>query len=636
MSDNDPQSHSDSAYTRPGGSDRGPPGVRKPGILSRIGSGLTRVRLILSNVLFFGFLILLLMLLFSGTPVPDVPSGGALVLNPRGAIVEERSPVDPIQQWLTPSAVLAETELTDVLDALEHAREDARIDMVVLDLDELQFVSVAHASAIGEAIGAFRESGKQVVAYGSYYDQQPYLIASYADAVYMHPMGQVLIPGYSIRQLYFKELLDKLNVNVHVFRVGKYKEFVEPYTRDDMSESAEEANLALVETLWQHYGEEIRGNRELDGERFERYTQSYATAVQETAGDFARLAVEYHLVDELLTPDQARARVADVVGRGEHGDFRGIGFRDYLQAVNGEPKGGRAPQVAVITGQGPIVMGNQLRGVIAAERVVQTIREVRENDRIGALVVRLNTPGGSAFASELIRQELELTQLAGKPVVISMGPLAASGGYWISATADAIVAEPSTLTGSIGVFGIVPSFEKSLAAVGVNSDGVQTTPLSAVNPLTGLSDATRRMLQVGTEQAYQQFLNLVARGRDLSLDQVDALAQGRVWLGSQALELGLVDTLGGQEQAIARAAELAGLEDYGVQRLEPPLTPQEMLLRQLFGTSAAAAMGGWLGLEETGTTLPPVVRQMREAWQMLGGLNDPRHNYALCLSCDAL
>ncbi|HEX7036375.1 MAG TPA: signal peptide peptidase SppA [Pseudomonadales bacterium] len=611
-------------------------GERKIGWFTRLGNGLTRLRLILSNVLFFGFLIVMLMLLFGGPPVPQVPDGGALVLDPRGAIVEQRSPVDPIQQWLTPQAVLAETELNDLLDALRHAAEDERIRMAVLDLDDLRFVSVAHAQAIGEALAAFRAADKQVVAYGSYYDQQPYLIASFADAIYMHPLGQVMLPGFSLNQMYFKGLLDKLDVNVHVFRVGRYKEFVEPYTRTGMSEEAREANQELVDLLWRELGSQIVENRQLDRARFDRYTQSYADAVAETNGDFASLAVEYHLVDELLTPDQARARIVDAVGEGDQGGFNGIGFRAYLEAVNGAPEPGEDPRIAVITGQGPIVMGDDLRGVIAAERIVQLIRRVRDDRRVAALVMRLNTPGGSAFASELIRQELELTQLAGKPVVVSMGPLAASGGYWIASTADAIVAEPTTITGSIGVFGIVPTFEDSLASIGVTSDGVRTSPLGPVNPLAGLSEATARVLQTGTEHAYRRFLNLVARGRDLSLEQVERIAQGRVWLGLQAVELGLVDELGDQQAAIARAAELAGLERWSLQRIEPPLTPREILLRELFGSlgRVTGGTGSESGVSPgNGRLLPPLLRRLGETWQALQSLDDPRHSYALCLSC---
>ncbi|MAT82969.1 MAG: signal peptide peptidase SppA [Gammaproteobacteria bacterium] len=606
----------------------------KPGLFSRIGAWLTRIRLILSNLIFFTLLAVFLVIAFSGVPVPQVPERAALVLDPRGAIVEARSPVDPIQQWLAPQAVLAETELTELLDALAHAADDERIPMVVLDLDDLQFLSIAHANAIGDALQRLRDAGKQVVAYGSGYAQQTYLVASHADAVYMHPLGQVLLPGYGIRNLYFKGLLDELKINVHVFRAGRYKEFVEPWTRQDMSPEAREANGELVDALWAQYGDRVMQNRRLEAGRFQRYTNDYADAVTETDGDFARLAVEYHLVDELLTPDQARARVADAVGYADDGGFNGIGFRSYLEAVDGEPQArGSGPQVGVITGQGPIVMGSQVGGVIAAERMIQVIRRAREDADVRALVVRLDSPGGSAFASELIRQELELTQLAGKPVVVSMGPVAASGGYWISSTADEIFAEPSTITGSIGVFGILPTFEDSLAGIGVTSDGVETTPLSTMDPFTGLNDSARQVFQTGTERTYERFTHLVARGRDLSLERVAEIAEGRVWIGSRAAEIGLVDTLGGRQAAIARAAELAGLEDYGVKPLAPPLSPRELLLRQLTGNAWTDGMARWLWNDGGAGTAAPLVRRLRETWDLVERLNDPQHSYALCLTC---
>ena len=400
---------------------------QKPGFFRRLGQWVTRLRVIISNLLFFLLLAVVLIMLFSSVPTPEVPDGGALVVNPRGTIVERRTPIDPLQQWLAPQAVVPETVLTDLVDALDAAREDARIAMVVLDLHDLQFVSTVHASAVGDALRRFRDSGKQVVAYGSYYAQQPYLIAAHADAVYMHPLGQVEMSGYAIGQLYYADLLDRLDVNVHVFRAGRYKEFVEPYLRSDMSPEAREANQELIGALWQAYSAKVTANRDLDPNRFARYAGSYDEAVAETDGDFARLAVEYHLVDELLTPDQARVRVADTVGYNGDGSYRQIDFRQYLVAVNGvEAPANEPATIGVITGQGPITMRDALADGIAAEEMIELIRSVRDNEAIKALVVRLDTPGGSAFASELIRQELELVQLSGKPVVVSMGPVAAS------------------------------------------------------------------------------------------------------------------------------------------------------------------------------------------------------------------
>lgn len=607
----------------------------QPGFFARLGRVVTRIRMIVSNLLFFGLLVFLLVVVFSNVPAPVVPDGGALVLDPEGTIVEQRSPIDPIQQWLSPRTVVPETELDELLDALKHGADDDRVAMAVLKLDDLQYVSTVHANTIGEALDRFRASGKPVIAYGAFYDQQPYLMAAHADAIYMHPFGQVLLPGYAINQLYYKGILDKLKVNVHVFRAGRYKEFVEPYLRADMSSDAREANTELVDTLWRGYAATVTSQRRLEPERFARYTRSYDAAVEETDGDFARLAVEYHLVDELLTPDEARSRIADSVGYDDSGDFNGIGFRDYLRAVDGAPSAPRGDrQIAVITAEGPVMMGDQGDGAIAADELIGMIRKVRREDAVHALVLRLDTPGGSAFASELIRQELELLQLAGKPVVVSMGPVAASGGYWIASTADAIFADPATLTGSIGVFGILPTFEDGLAEVGVTSDGVSSSDMTVVDPLRGLSEQAASVLQTGTDHTYRRFTSLVARGRHLSPERVEEIAQGRVWLGSRALELGLVDSLGGLPAAIDKAGELAELEDYSVYRIKRPLSPGEILLRQIAGSlslseSASGVIARWVGR----SALPPVIRDLGNAIRWLGSLDDPQHNYALCLAC---
>jgi protease IV len=605
----------------------------KPGRWTRIGNAITRTRLVLSNLFFFAFLLLALIIVFARSPLPTIPNGGALIIDPAGVIVERRTPIDPLQQWLSPQSVMAETQFDHLLDALQHAAGDARIELVAMNFDDLQSVSVAHAFALADAVSALRSAGKRVIAYGSYFSQQAYLIASAAEAVYLHPYGQVVLPGFEINNLYFKGLLDNLDINVHVFRTGRYKEFVEPYTRPDMSEEARETNLALVQDLWRRYQRQVTDNRRLDPERFGRFTQSLDAAVAETQGNLARLAVEYHLVDELLTPDQAQARVADVTGRDKAGEPRGIGFRDYLKAVNGpvdQPRRVRQ-KIGVITAEGPIVVGEQMRGLIAADRVIALVREARADASVRALVVRLNTPGGSSFASELIRQELELTQLAGKPVVVSMGPVAASGGYWIASTADAIVAEPTTITGSIGVFGILPTFERSLARMGVTSDGVATSPLGGASLLSGLNPQTTAILQAGTEHTYRNFLNLVARGRDMTPDQVEEIAEGRVWLGERAVDLGLVDLLGDESVAVARAAELAGLDEYALHRIDPAPTSRELLLRALTGNAlGSVALTGW---SAGPATLSPLLRRAGDAWRLLQSLNDPGHSYALCPAC---
>jgi len=603
----------------------------RPGRWARIGSALTRIRVFISNLIFFGFLIVLLIVLFAGGVRIHVPDGGALILNPAGRIVEQRSLVDPLERWLSPGSGGAEIELQALLDALDRAGSDDRIRLVVLDFDQLEGVSTAHADALGEALAAFRARGKEVIAYGNAYEQQTYLMASAADAIYMHPLGQLLLPGYRMERLYYQELLERLDINVHVFRAGQYKEFVEPYTRTDMSPQAREANAELIGSLWEHYAGKVIERRRLDRDRFERYTQFLDQALAEADGDMARLAVEYQLVDELLTPDQARVRIGDKVGYDDNGDYRGIAFADYLQVTAPtQPLARKGGDIGVITAEGPVVLSGPFQGTIAADALIELIRDVREDETIAALVLRIDTPGGSSFASELIRQELELVQLAGKPVVFSMGPVAASGGYWIAATADAIVAEPTTLTGSIGVFGIFPTFEESLGAIGVHTDGVATSSIGALSPLAPLSRTTDAILQASTDSIYQRFVNLVARGRDLPVERVEELAQGRVWLGVSAAEFGLVDLLGDRRVAIARAAELAKLEHFGVREIRPPVTAVQLLFEQ-FAENLASPSQAWL----QGSALGPLAQRLRTDWQLLGTLTDPRHLYALCGQCAA-
>jgi protease-4 len=392
-----------------------------------------------------------------------------------------------------------------------------------------------------------------------------------------------------------------------------------------MSEEARQANRELVDGLWDRYSDAVIDNRDLDPAGFERYSQQFDEVLQETNGDLARLAVEYGLVDELLTPDQARVRIADKVGYDHEGDFRGVAMADYVQATVDQSGAGADKRVGVITAEGAIVDGDARGGVIASDRIIALIRRAREDETVAALVLRLNSPGGSAFASELIRQELELTQLSGKPVVVSMGPVAASGGYWIASTADAIVAEPTTLTGSIGVFGIVPTFDEGMAAIGVRNDGVRTSPLSNISPLLPINEPTARILQASVEHTYERFINLVARGRDLSPEQVDAIAQGRVWIGTRALDLGLVDALGNREAAVNQAVELAKLDDFRIKHIEEPVSPRELLLRELMGA---------VGIEPP-LAGNPLLQSLSEAGSLLNSLNDPRHVYALCEACRA-
>ena len=586
------------------------------GFLKRMGRVLTRLRNFVMNFLFVLIALLIIVALAGGFDDVEVPDGGALVLDPQGAILEEPLAYDLLSGLLEePSGA----SIQELVRSVEQAAEDPRIKMIVLDLDGMQQASAAHAQWLGVALGRFQEAGKEVVAYGNSYNQAQYAIASHADAIYMHPHGELFLPGYSLFQPYFKNLLDSLKIKMHVFRVGEYKEAVEPFTRSDMSAPAREANQTLVDGLWDAYARQIQANRELEPEFFARYTEAFDQALDEADGDAGKAALAHQLVDELMHPEQARTHIAETVGRDEEGGYRSIGYQAYLQALG--PRQPEERNVGLIVLRGIIQMGGD-QNAAAADNLVQLIREAREDESVEALVVRIDSPGGSAFASELIRQELELTQQAGKPVIASMAGVAASGGYWVAATADRIYAHPTTITGSIGIFALVPSFEESLSGIGVTGDGVGSSPLSGgLNPLQGVSEPMQRVLQAIIERGYRRFIGLVAQGREMTPEAVDEIGQGRVWLGSRALDLGLVNELGGLDEAIAGAAELAELpDDYGLKRFAMPVSPKDQLIRELM----QSAQGG---------SKHPLARALGEAWEMLDGFNDPSHAYALCEPC---
>ena len=572
------------------------------------------------NTLFVVLLLIVLLAIVDAFDTPGVPEGSALVVNPEGIVVEESVPRDPFRDLWAADGV-PETDIHELVRAIDHAADDGRIRMLVLDLDDLVYASAAHAEIIGAVLARFRESGKATVAVGEGYLQPQYAIASHADAVYMHPDGFLFLPGYATFRTYFKSMLDNLKLNVHVFRVGEYKSAVEPFIRDDMSEAAREANRELVDGLWASYRQRILAGRELDEESFDRFTVSFEEALARAGGDTGRAALEAGLIDELMSADQMRSHIADTVGRGDDNDFNGIGYRAYLKTLGPPPS--EPGNVGLVFAQGTIQMGDD-RSRAASDNLVRLIRKARDDEAVKALVLRVDSPGGSAFASELIRQELELVQLAGKPVVASMGSVAASGGYWISSTADRILAHPTTITGSIGIFGLFLDMEESLSSIGIHSDGVGSSPWAgAMNPARKPGEYLQRALQLRIEHGYRQFINLVARGRDMTPDAVEDIAQGRVWIGSQAHELGLVDGLGSLADAVAVAAELADLTDYGIKRFTTPLSPRDVLVQQLMDSAELA---------------PPVriPGAVRKAWALAESLNDPKDTYAICEPCLSL
>ena len=600
--------------------------MKKPNLLSRLGLAITRARTFVINAVFLLLVAAALVGLFQGVTGVKVPDRAALVIDPAGVLVEEARTDYNLLGLVSQSEPMRQTGINDLLKAVDHAKDDERIHAIVLRLDNLTAADSAHARQLGAALERFKAAGKEVIAFGHSYSQGQYAIASFADAIYMHPFGQVGFPGYGRYSPYLKGLLDNWGVNVHLFRVGKYKEAAEPFTRDGMSPEAREVNQALVDDVWAAYRQTVLTNRSLDAGAFDRYARAYDEVLEEFGGDTGRAALEFRLVDELMTPDHARDRIAAAVGDSDENGYPRIGFGRYLQTLPPEEPSTR--NIALITAQGPIVMGED-RKVAAADNLVALIRDARKDESVAALVLRIDSPGGSALASELIREELEVAQQHDKPVIASMGPVAASGGYWIASTANRIIAHPTTITGSIGVVGLFLSFERTLSDFGIESDGVGSLPLTgSASPLLGLNESAKRVLQANVSGIYERFIHLVARGRDMTPEAVDEIGQGRVWLGRQAMDIGLVDQLGGLADAVEAAAELAGLEQYGIKRFTTPVPPGEQFLRQLAESEATTA--------GPVNALSSASRQLRSAWSLASRLNDPGKLYAVCEPCLAL
>ena len=595
---------------------------------SFIGRSIDALRVFLGRLIFVLVLIFIISVVLSGPTQVNVPNNALVVLAPKGAIVEQPSFLTTSDLLLGNNELLG-TPIKDVLDTLSRAEQDARVQGVVLDLEELSSVSAANLERIGRALDEFKNSGKALIAHGQFFTQAQYYLASFADTVYMHPMGQLMLPGYGGSQLFFSELLEKLGVTMHIFRVGTHKAAVEPFILNAMSDLSRDNNQQLINELWQRYTNQIAQNRNLSSEQVRAYTQDYAALLVAANGNTSQVALANQLVDELVTPAQLEARLSSVVG-GARLSSRTLSHEQYLSATQSIDMPSES-QIGVIVAQGAINMGEQARGAIGSESLNQLIAQARQDSSIKALVLRVDSPGGSAFASELIRQELLELQRAGKPLVISMGGTAASGGYWIAASADEIWASPATITGSIGIFSIIPTFESSLQKLGVYTDGVGTTPFSRADVLSGVNEEMATVLQSSIEQQYRNFLQLVADGRNLELEAVDAVAQGQVWTGAQAMNLGLVDNLGDLDDAISAAARLADIDNYSWRYIEKPLSPGEQFAQELINTFSLQST-----LQEiTRSAVMPFAQTlapMLQASQYLS-IQDPRDTFALCEFC---
>lgn len=607
-------------------------------VLSGCGRILNGLRLTVVNGVFLVLLLVVLSVLLADR-TPQVPDGGALVLAPSGVLVDQASYIDPLLRWLQADQRPPETLLRDLIEAVDRATADPRIAMLVIQPDGLMHGGLSKLQELAPAIARFRDTGRPVVALGDSFTQDQYWLAAQADEVLMHPMGGVLLQGYGVYRNYFREALDKLDVDIHVFRVGEYKSAVEPLLRNDMSAADREANLEWLNALWQQYSAEVIQRRGLTAEQFGDYVNAPDRHLEASAGDAAQAALTAGLVDAVMSREVMNTRIAAQVGRDDNGGFRGIDFRDYLRAtVPTQPAG--LPAVGLVVASGLILDGYHPPGVTGGDTLAELIREARRDPDIGALVLRVDSEGGSAFASEVIREELQAFKASGRPLVVSMGSLAASGGYWIAVDADEIWATPATLTGSIGIFGAVPGLDRALSRLGIHTDGVGTGALAGQFRLdVPLSDQAGRVLQLSVEDGYRRFLERVARGRGLPLEQVEGVAQGRVWSGTDAQGIGLVDRIGGLGEALHSAAELAGLSAYRVQVIEPGLSPRDLLLQQLFEARALASRGGSHGadplVQRAGNPVTGLhwLARLGEDWRRLLFPGDPRALYLYCVEC---
>ena len=559
------------------------------GIFSRIGTVITKTRNFVLNTLFVIILIAIIASFFTSSGSAPVPDKGALVIDPRGILVEERTFSNPLDDLWNFNYDILEAELGEITRAIELAENDSQIEMIILDLEGLGNISLAQGDRIIDALLKFKSSEKKIASYANSYLQSHYYVSSVADELYLNPMGSLVIDGFGGSNLYFKDFLDRYGFEAHVYRVGDYKEAVEPFIRNDMSEESKEVNMRMLDKLWAGFSEKIEKHRKLAPGSINSYGVGFAEELKKTKGDFARAAIENNLVDELLTWDQVRVRFGDRVGFQEDESINSIDYQSYLLS-QGPDISFSSDKVAVINIQGPIFLGSEGMGATSADTAIQLIREARRSEEVVAIVIRVDSPGGSAFASEMIRLELELAQIDGIPVVVSFASVAASGGYWLSATSDYIFAEPNTVTGSIGVFSVLFTAEKAASNVGIQTDGVATTPFSQVDPFTKPNPQLSEALQLSVEHGYNQFVELVARGRGLERDLVEPIAQGKVWLGTEAVENGLANELGSLPEALNKAAQLAQSENWSPLFMKKPVDPRDAFLAELLKTARVGSI----------------------------------------------
>ena len=611
---------------------------KKPGFIRKffrfIGNVVSAIRYMISLVVVLFFIAIV-----AGMFVDDIqpmPERGALYLAPSGTLVDQRSYIDPVNEIFSqPGQRDAETLVRDIVQALDHAQYDERITHVLLDTNYMAGGSIAKLEEISSALQRFKQSGKPIIAIGDNFSQSQYFLAAHADEIIMNPLGRVMLTGFGSYSNYYKEALDKLKINVHVFRVGKYKSAVEPFLGKGMSDEARADRLYLVDSLWQFYTSRVEQLRGLPNGALNDLANNMHLRLAEENGDIAALALQQGLIDRIASRSETKAHLLQILPH-SNGDFDSVSMAAYLNHMKlGSLKSvnkGR-PEIAVVVASGTILDGNQPEGTIGGDTLAEMFASIEEEDQVKAVVLRVDSPGGSAFASDVIRDSIASLRKNNIPVVISMGSYAASGGYWIATESDKILAMSTTITGSIGVFGVIPTFEDSLSAMGIYSDGVGTTNIAGMLQLDrAMTPEAKMIMQSGVEHVYSRFLTLVADARNTTPSAIHEVAQGRIWTGKKALELGLVDELGDLNDAIASAATLAGVSDYKIDYRRKPLSFMEQVMMEISGNvnAAVSAMGlqSWLPMSlqrQLASALKPL--------QFIDTLSDPNHVYLYCESC---
>lgn len=597
------------------------------------------IRDLVMNVVFLGFVLLLMAIIsFSsgGKKSITLTEEGGLLLNLDGYLADNR---DETLRWqdalseLNGEYVARKISTFDVVSAIEYAQQDPQIKGLVLDLNHFEGADLPALDFIGATINRFKESGKPVIAYADNYTQGQYYLASFANEIYLNTIGQVDIHGLAQENLYFKDMLDKLAVMPHIFRVGTYKSAVEPFLRNDMSAEAKANMQRWLGEMWNNYVLSVSENRKIKKDNVLLNAKQYLSDLKALKGNSTAYAQQRGLVTDIVTRLDLDKKLTALFGKGSDEKANLIELDDYLTQLPDRLEHYNVPnKIAVVNVEGTIIDGESDDENAGGDTIARILRKAHDDNSVKAVVLRVNSPGGSAFASEIIRQETENLQKIGKPVIVSMGAMAASGGYWISSTADYIIADANTITGSIGIFAMFPTFENSIKKIGVNADGVSTTELANTSAFSPLAKPVQDIYQTEIEHGYDRFLEIVSKGRQLSKTQVDKLAQGQVWLGSDAFQNGLVDEIGSFNEAVNKAEQLVNqrqdtaVQDFSVEWFTDDNVSLISTLLRDTKKGAQEQLVKWLGL-------PAPIQKLQKELNVLTKFNDPKGQYLYCLNC---